>query len=81
MQGSDPHRSLPAELPEMRMVYRREKMNDWIEIKTETNIAGLTVHEVKCPYCGYRETFHSRPSAECYICSRPLGYKRENTAA
>ena len=56
-------------------------MSNWIEIKTETNIAGLIVHEVKCPFCGYRETFHNRPSEACYICSRPLGYKREDTAA
>ena len=46
MQGSDPHRSLPAELPEVRMVYRRQEMSNWIEIKTETGIVQVAVQHL-----------------------------------
>lgn len=29
---------------------------------------GLTVHEVMCPKCKYKETFTSETPKRCYIC-------------
>lgn len=29
---------------------------------------GLTVHEVKCPKCNYKETYTSTLPEKCYIC-------------
>lgn len=50
-------------------------MGKWIKYRDAIyNNSPLVVHEVKCPVCGYRETFHVNPPHECYVCGERLEY-------
>lgn len=49
-------------------------MKMWINLPDVVNVDGLTVHEVKCPKCGLKETFHTTPSLRCAVCESMLAY-------
>ncbi len=51
-------------------------MNRWINVSS-TVYQELLVHEVKCPVCGYKETFHIKPPSSCYVCDTELIYEKE----
>lgn len=51
-------------------------MNRWINVSS-TVYQELLVHEVKCPVCGYKETFHIKPHSSCYVCDTELIYEKE----
>ena len=50
----------------------------WIQLSDYNNPMGLTVHEVKCPKCGHKETYHKEPPCSCYCCGA-LNYVKEDT--
>lgn len=52
-------------------------MPEWIKLPDKVYFT-LTVHEVKCPMCGYKETFHHTPPKMCYICEEYRDYKEDN---
>ena len=50
---------------------------EWI--KTQERIyQGLLIKEIKCPFCGYKQTFHDNPKElTCYVCGNYSEYKEE----
>lgn len=48
-------------------------MRNWEKIRDYHYTQGPEVHEVRCPYCGFKETYtNSEPPAECYLCNERL---------
>lgn len=44
----------------------------WINM-TDKNYTGLKIHEIKCPVCGYKVTYHNGKEPEtCYVCNTEL---------
>ena len=50
----------------------------WINLPDKQYVDDLIVHEVKCPVCGYKETFHTDPHEKCFMCETKLAYERNN---
>ncbi len=56
---------------------RKSKMN-WIRLENK-NYTGLTVKEVKCPVCKYKETYiFGNAPGTCYICGTIMKEKKDN---
>lgn len=53
-------------------------MREWIKLPDKQYVDNLIVHEVKCPVCGFKETFHTDPHGECCVCETKLAYERSN---
>lgn len=51
------------------------KPSEWI--KTQERVYDeLLITEIKCPYCGYKQTFHKKPrELICYMCGNYSEYK------
>ena len=48
--------------------------SEWLKLETRT-YNGLSVKEIKCPYCGYKQTFVNKPeSLTCYVCGNYSEY-------
>ncbi len=50
-------------------------MDSWVKLE-DVNYNGILIHEVKCPYCGYRITYNDKfdtAPKSCYVCGRELG--------
>lgn len=46
--------------------------NRWIKMG-DRQYNGLVIHEVRCPKCGNKETYHDdKVSSTCYICGEAL---------
>lgn len=43
----------------------------WIRV-SDVQINGLLVHEIKCPVCKHKETYHFDYPKSCYVCDTPL---------
>ena len=43
----------------------------WIRV-SDVQINGLMVHEIKCPVCKHKETYHFNYPKSCYVCDTPL---------
>lgn len=56
-------------------------MEKWIKCPAYHTNEGLTVYEVKCPVCGNKETFHTSPHGDCYVCGTELQYIKEDPEA
>lgn len=48
-------------------------MSAWVKIGDVDNGFGQIVHEIKCPYCKYRETYiYGKPPDRCYVCGADM---------
>lgn len=51
------------------------KSSEW-QLVQENVYDGLLIKEIKCPYCGYKQTFHKKPKELiCYVCGNYSEYK------
>ena len=52
---------------------------DWIHLE-DTAYGNNLVHEVKCPNCGYKITYHGNHELpdSCYVCETKLTDNKEN---
>lgn len=48
-------------------------MRRWEKLTDKDYGFGVTVHEIRCPYCGYKETYtHGEAPSACYLCNNRL---------
>ena len=56
----------------MRRMSKRYRGVKWIEVNSTVH-NGNTTHEVKCPVCGLKVTYHGELAPKrCYICNLEL---------
>lgn len=52
---------------------------EWIKVSQRV-YQGLLVKEIKCPICGYKQTFTDKPKELiCYICRTRSDYKEDES--
>lgn len=57
--------------PRESVIKRQLSRDSWLSVSDKI-YTGLLVHEIRCPYCGHKETFTLNAPRSCYICERSL---------